>query len=577
METAEENDFVVVVQMEETTSTAEQSAPKEEPVLEKEETLDDSPASEQEETSEDDDLTDVKLLTVIMEEENSQENKNVTLLSIENNNIGEVNDINPASASTSGIDKETNSNMNDIGDNNTQQVNSSTNPEEVNELNRKRVQESSNKAAEEKVQEDDFDGYKRRKAELFTDIKGPEWYNVKGNVVTRSIIPKNLTKQFEFLPIFGRPDNRDVDGFHREKIREFIGPDIDDDEFEELAKYCSPNNLKTGKELVVEASMPSQGILSADDATQLDNVKANLCVLKKCKMRVEKDKANNYSTKLKYRGVRLIPLNQDEDKDMSLLPDDVMLEPGRDILFRIRLYRPYYYQITKERYKGMSWSERLVSNGVCADAGPALGVQLRHGGGGAPAPQRRARAHRLHQRPRHAPRRRARARRAARRQRQGSVPVWLPVHKQHVLRGHARGVQGPEPRDPRVGGAARDGRLPRAGHARGPARGHRRQTGLSGGVRPPRQLRARVYILRDPPAVLLGPSPPVRIPAPLRRVAAPDGVLHHVRGVRRQVGGGGVSQGTIRPCLLLRHVLQAVPVHRRSEDRRLQGVSVQRQ
>lgn len=59
----------------------------------------------------------------------------------------------------------------------------------------------------------------------------------------------------------------------------------------------------------------------------------------------------------------------------------------------------------------------------------------------------------------------------------GHVPVWIPVHKQRVLCGHAPGLRRPQRRGALVGRQAGAGHLPRAGHGQRQARGPGHQAG----------------------------------------------------------------------------------------------------
>lgn len=75
--------------------------------------------------------------------------------------------------------------------------------------------------------------------QLFTEVEGPTFYNVTGNIVTNPVISKNLPKIFESLPVTGKPSsNEDVGEFLDAKLKAFVGPDIVDEEYEELSKYC---------------------------------------------------------------------------------------------------------------------------------------------------------------------------------------------------------------------------------------------------------------------------------------------------------------------------------------------------
>lgn len=100
---------------------------------------------------------------------------------------------------------------------------------------------------------------------------------------------------------------------------------------------------------------------------------------------------------------------------------------------------------------------------------------------------------------------------------------------------------------------------------------------VGAGVRAPGRVRAPVHVLVAAAAVRARRAARGAVPAALRHLAEPDGVLHHVRGVRRQVDRHGLRARALRPRLLLRHVPAAVPVPGRQEDLRLQGVLLQGQ
>ncbi|CAH2087723.1 unnamed protein product [Euphydryas editha] len=185
------------------------------------------------------------------------------------------------------------------------------------------------------------DTYKNKRVELYTEDKGPKWYHVRGNIVTQPLITKNLPEAFKFMPVHGKPKKgTELEDFQKAKVREFVGCDLGDEEFNKLASYCSPMHLKTGTELVMSTSYPKQGPLpnKNQENLDLDGSGDNLCIVKKLKLRLDKDVSNHYTRKLKYRSVHLIPLSQDEDFKISLSP----LEPGKDLVFHIRVYRPFY-------------------------------------------------------------------------------------------------------------------------------------------------------------------------------------------------------------------------------------------
>lgn len=68
-------------------------------------------------------------------------------------------------------------------------------------------------------------------------------------------------------------------------------------------------HLKTGTELVMSTNYPTQGPLPNNKVNNLDldDSENNLCIVKKLKLRLDKDVNNHYTRRLKYRGVRVIP------------------------------------------------------------------------------------------------------------------------------------------------------------------------------------------------------------------------------------------------------------------------------
>lgn len=74
---------------------------------------------------------------------------------------------------------------------------------------------------------------------IYTTYEGPCFYTVRGELVTRPLITKNLPKQFSSLPIYGRPPTKEeFPEFCKNKIKDFIGRGLNDEEFENLSKYC---------------------------------------------------------------------------------------------------------------------------------------------------------------------------------------------------------------------------------------------------------------------------------------------------------------------------------------------------
>ncbi|XP_028171162.1 uncharacterized protein LOC114360608 isoform X5 [Ostrinia furnacalis] len=186
----------------------------------------------------------------------------------------------------------------------------------------------------------------------YTSVTGPTFYHLKGHLTTKPILSKNLAEQFDSLPIFGSPDTKsDLNQFYDEKIRAFVGDDLNDEDFEMLSKYCSPEHLKTGTELLMPLAAPKNGLLPNDSEEKLNIIKSSiencdtkLCIHKKLTLRIEKDLGNHYNKKLKYRGIRIIPLAPDDCKQPANETDQDLV-PGKDLLFRVRIYRPYDYNI----------------------------------------------------------------------------------------------------------------------------------------------------------------------------------------------------------------------------------------
>ncbi|XP_039758455.1 uncharacterized protein LOC120632595 isoform X2 [Pararge aegeria] len=183
---------------------------------------------------------------------------------------------------------------------------------------------------------------------LYAEDEGPKLYQVKGSIVTPPIVTKNLMEAFKFLPIFGKPKpTEDLNKFLTEKIREYVGCDLNDEEFGNVVKFCSPNHLRTGNELKMSNRYPTQEPLPDHVVHSLErcDLDDNPRVVRQLKLRVDKDDRRLYMKRLKYRGLKLLPLPQLEDYKISL----TSLEPGRDLVFRVRVYRPFYCS-SKDRH-----------------------------------------------------------------------------------------------------------------------------------------------------------------------------------------------------------------------------------
>ncbi|XP_069360173.1 uncharacterized protein Pbp49 isoform X1 [Maniola hyperantus] len=181
----------------------------------------------------------------------------------------------------------------------------------------------------------------RHCVKLYAEDKGPKLYPVNSSVVTEPIITKNLPEAFKFLPIFGMPKkSEELEQFQNAKVREYVGCDLSDEEFSKLASFCSPEHLKTGNELRMSTSYPRQEPLPEHIAKSLEisELGQNLCLVKKLKLRKDRDTKQLYTKKLIYRGVKVIPMAQNMDYKVSFSP----LEPGKDLVFRVRVYRPFF-------------------------------------------------------------------------------------------------------------------------------------------------------------------------------------------------------------------------------------------
>ncbi|XP_063383434.1 uncharacterized protein LOC134669687 isoform X2 [Cydia fagiglandana] len=193
----------------------------------------------------------------------------------------------------------------------------------------------------------DYDHTKRKKIDLYGPDIGPKIYNVQGNLVTPPIIAKNLPDMFNGLPIFGRPaPKEDIEDFYSRKIRDFVGCDLNDEQFKNLANECSPDLLRTGSELKMPTSAPSLSVFAEEETREYNKQHSNLSIVKKQRLRMASDVNASCQRMLKYRGTRLMPLAQAEDGEEIPEPD---LEPGRDIIYVVRIYRPFPYNI-KEKH-----------------------------------------------------------------------------------------------------------------------------------------------------------------------------------------------------------------------------------
>ncbi|CAH4020659.1 unnamed protein product [Pieris brassicae] len=172
---------------------------------------------------------------------------------------------------------------------------------------------------------------------LYAKDEGPHWRNVTSSSVTKSLITKNLPKIFQHLPICTQSTSRgDIELELEQQIVSFVG-NIDDEEYDKLVEFCDPKHLETGHELKMSMSLPTS---KSSAMNSCYNPQASSCLhfCKNLMFRKEIDKKNCYSRKLKYRTVCLIPPPEDADE-----PDNELLQPGKDLIYRVRIYRPFPY------------------------------------------------------------------------------------------------------------------------------------------------------------------------------------------------------------------------------------------
>ncbi|XP_052748023.1 uncharacterized protein LOC113510856 [Galleria mellonella] len=202
----------------------------------------------------------------------------------------------------------------------------------------------------------DIDLHKVKKNNFYGEDLGPKIYHINDSMVSRTLIPKNLPAAFSYLPIYGRSKSKaELPEFQNNKIREFVGCDLGDEEFKDIADYCRPDRLKTGKELMMITNHPGHG-LSASEIKARKNEPSNedepnLCVLKKQKRRLDSDFKYLYLKKMKYRGIKMMPLMQEDDEMNMTVTLGEPLQPGKDLLYRIRIYRPFAFS-PKEKMCG---------------------------------------------------------------------------------------------------------------------------------------------------------------------------------------------------------------------------------
>ncbi|KAJ0174930.1 hypothetical protein K1T71_009071 [Dendrolimus kikuchii] len=109
--------------------------------------------------------------------------------------------------------------------------------------------------------------------------------------------------------------------------------------------------IADGKELRMKDNTPLQWVMCTNwkektmRQSSVDVKDLNLYTVKNTITNIENDVQNFYPRRLKYRSVRLSSLHKNP---CSLEPD---LEPGKDMLFHIRIYKPYFFTGPSEEAK----------------------------------------------------------------------------------------------------------------------------------------------------------------------------------------------------------------------------------
>lgn len=118
----------------------------------------------------------------------------------------------------------------------------------------------------------------------------------------------------------------------------------------------------------MRSNVPMMGVLNMhiNSEPKIEGKKKTLSLstYKRNKSRIARDRKGLFSKKLKYRGVRMLPFTQEdnplnEPSPETTSPDNITppittpdedLEPGKDVIYRVRVYRPYAYHSAKDRF-----------------------------------------------------------------------------------------------------------------------------------------------------------------------------------------------------------------------------------
>ncbi|KAJ2949366.1 hypothetical protein O0L34_g15278 [Tuta absoluta] len=190
---------------------------------------------------------------------------------------------------------------------------------------------------------------------IFTEVTGPQWYEVHNNIqnITKTIVPSRLRAAFK-LPDFGRPVSySDLDPYYEHNAKEFFkGTQFSADAYDDARNSVSDCIFKLRSKLVpVQICIPVPG-MSNDDMMVMKPkhivaAEEDLNINNMYRIRKENDQNHIFIKKMKYRGIRLLPLLKEDEKD-----EPEMLNPGRDLMFHVRIYRPFTYNKQKSHTRG---------------------------------------------------------------------------------------------------------------------------------------------------------------------------------------------------------------------------------
>ncbi|KAI5643945.1 hypothetical protein NE865_04121 [Phthorimaea operculella] len=190
---------------------------------------------------------------------------------------------------------------------------------------------------------------------IFTKREGPQWYEVHENIqnISKTIVPTRLPAAFK-LPAIGRPasnSNDDLEAFYEQNAKEYF-KDLPEDAYDDAERSVSDCIDKIRSKLVaVPIVIPVAGM--SNDDMMVMKPKPNLApeddlvINNMLRRRKETDQNHIFIKKMKYRGIRLMPLLKQDEKEE---PD--MLKPREDLLFHVRIYRPFTYSKQKAQFRG---------------------------------------------------------------------------------------------------------------------------------------------------------------------------------------------------------------------------------